>query len=199
MGLQTLLHRRFTPPEDLPQPIALRLQHLEQLATAREQRLELLGLRIRQRADLRPDALREQREQIGVDPIRLGELSRRFGKVAHLPRIHHHDRQIRRGKCRDTQELVPTGRFEDNQLRAIPADTLYQRAHAPLVILHGPPLSPRARGDHQLPFGNIDPDEHASSPRVRRVARPGPHSGSSDLGPRNCSGCATCDPRRCSG
>ena len=80
MGLETLPDRALALAEDLAQAIALGLQHLEELPAPGEQGLELLGLGIREGTDRGPDPLREEREDVGIDPIGLRELARRLAR-----------------------------------------------------------------------------------------------------------------------
>lgn len=105
---------RFPWPNNLAQSIALRLQHLDQLPAAREQRVELLGLRIRQRAHGGTHALGEERQDVGVDAIGLGELPRGFREIADLPRIRDDHRQPGRRQGCDAEELVPTRHLEED-------------------------------------------------------------------------------------
>ena len=62
------------------QAIPLGGEHLDQLATAREERVERLDGLIWQRAGCGPHALGEQREDLGINRIGLGQLPRALAK-----------------------------------------------------------------------------------------------------------------------
>jgi len=55
------------------------------LSAPSEERVEFLGLGIGQRPHRWAHAIREQREPVGIDAIRLGELPGRLRKVTDLP------------------------------------------------------------------------------------------------------------------
>ncbi len=93
--VRLFLTGRFPPAEDLPQAILLGLQHLEQLSPPAEQRIEFLRVRVGEHADLGTHALSEERQEIGINKIGLGELAGRLREVAHLARVDDHDRQCR--------------------------------------------------------------------------------------------------------
>ena len=104
------------------------------------------------------DALREQRQDIGIDSIRLGKLPRGLREIAHLPRIHDDDRQPDGGERRDAQQLVPTGGLEHDQLRRLHPKPLHERPNAALIVGHRPAFAARPRRHHQLRFRDINPD-----------------------------------------
>jgi hypothetical protein len=80
---EALAHRARVAPRGPAEPVALGLEHLEELASARGQRVERVQRLVGERAHLGPDALREQGEHARVDPVRLGELAGRAGEVVH--------------------------------------------------------------------------------------------------------------------
>ena len=74
-AFKTLLHEALAVPKDLAGPVLLGLQHLEQLPTSREERLELLRLRIREGAHGRP----KQHRQSARECLRRSDPSSRAG------------------------------------------------------------------------------------------------------------------------
>jgi hypothetical protein len=80
---EALAHRARVAPRGPAEPVALGLEHLEELASARGQRVERVQRLVGERAHLGPDALREQGEHARVDPVRLGELAGRAGDIVH--------------------------------------------------------------------------------------------------------------------
>jgi hypothetical protein len=69
------------------QAIALGHEHLNQLPPAGEQGVQRLDLRPGQWPRRGPHSLGEEREDLGIDRIGLGELAGGLGEVAHLARI----------------------------------------------------------------------------------------------------------------
>lgn len=59
--------------------------HPEDLTPPRQQCIQGLGAVVGQCAGSRPHSFREEGQRVGVDSIRLGELARGAGEVAHLP------------------------------------------------------------------------------------------------------------------
>jgi hypothetical protein len=62
------------------------------LSSPREERTELLCRLIRQRAWGWPHRFGKVGQDVGINRIRLGKLAGLSGKLSHLPRIHHGDR-----------------------------------------------------------------------------------------------------------
>jgi hypothetical protein len=115
--LEALLHEPLALPEDLAGAIPLALQHLEELAPPGEQGLELLRLVGRDKLHRGTNHVGEASQNVRVDAVRLRELARRLGEVAHLPRVHHHHGQRRRREGGHAQQLVPSRRLEHDQRR----------------------------------------------------------------------------------
>ena len=124
-------------------------------------------------------ALSEQRQRIGVDLIRLRELSRGSGEVPHLPGIRHNDWHPRRRESRDYGTLVPARRLEDHERRRVLVQALEQGPNARLIIGDRPPIASRADGNDQLRLRDIDAHEHRrgrwhSGASEKRTADAGP-------------------------
>ena len=71
------------------QSIPLGGQHLEELSPPRHEGVELLALGIRERPWRGLHTLGNEREEVGIEPVRLGELPGGFGEVADVARIRH--------------------------------------------------------------------------------------------------------------
>ena len=127
-----------------------------------------------------PHHVSEAGEDVRVDAIRLRELARRFGKVAHLARVHHGHRQRRRSERRDTEQLIAAGALKHDQRQWQNVEPFDERAHATLVIVDGEPFCGRQDAHNQLRLCHVDANEHVLPPSVKecRVARPCENSGS---------------------
>jgi hypothetical protein len=97
------------------QPLALGVEHLEQLPAAGEQGLELLGGLIRQRPGGGPDPRREEGEHLGIDAVGLGQPAEGLREGAHLARIDDGDRESRGGERGRHRRLVATRGFEHDE------------------------------------------------------------------------------------
>jgi hypothetical protein len=73
------------------------------------------GAVVGQCAGSRPHSFREEGQRVGVDSIRLGELARGAGEVAHLPRVGHDQRQPGRGDRSHDGALVSPGGLQDDE------------------------------------------------------------------------------------
>ncbi len=76
-------------------PLLLRHAHGQELAAPGDQGVQVLGGRIRARAQRRLDLGGEARQHPGIQAVGLGQDVAAAGEVAHLPRIDHHRRQPR--------------------------------------------------------------------------------------------------------
>src|SRR2546425_7038457 len=85
MGPQALAHGLCSRTE----PILLSGQHLEELSTSGHDGAQRLGLLIRQGPRDRPHDFGEVGQDLGIQPIGLGEDAARLRKIPHLPGIHH--------------------------------------------------------------------------------------------------------------
>ena len=121
--------------------IALGDQHLQHLTPTGQQRVEGLGRVIGQRARGRAHALGEERQDVGVDPIGLGELAGGPGKVAHLARGGDHHRQLGRRERGHRRALVAAGSLENDERRRVAAHALAERVDARYIIGDRPVLS----------------------------------------------------------
>jgi hypothetical protein len=117
LRLETLLHRAPPAPGHLPEPVALGGEHLQQLPPARQDGVELLGFLVRQRPNLGPHPLGEEREHAGVDPVGLRQLPGRAREVTHLARVRHHHREPGRGERRHRGELVAARGLQHDTLQ----------------------------------------------------------------------------------
>ena len=97
MRLQTLLHEALAFPEDLSRPIALGLEHVEELPPPSEERVELASVGVGDRAPRGAHHVGEARENIGIDAVGLRELTSGFREVAHFGRCATRDRVRRSG------------------------------------------------------------------------------------------------------
>jgi hypothetical protein len=147
-ALRLFRTRRFLLPKTWPRPIPLRLEHLEQLPAPGEERVELLGFRVGDRAQRGAHHLGEAGEEVGVDAIGLRELARRLGEVADLARVHHDYRERHGGEAGDREQLVVARGFQHDQLRRDRPQPLDERAEAPVVIRQREPLGAREHADH---------------------------------------------------
>ncbi len=68
--------------------------HLHDLLSTDGKGAQLGGFGIRNRADRGPDAGGEFGQDVGIDPIGLGQLAHRTGEITNLTRIHNHDRSV---------------------------------------------------------------------------------------------------------
>ena len=102
---------------DLSQAIALGGNHLEKLPSPRNERFEGAGSRIRERTRLRPDAISEQRQDLGIDPVRLGHPTDGACEVTNLTGIHDGDAEAGRSQRRGNVCFVTAGGFENDRRR----------------------------------------------------------------------------------
>jgi len=101
---------------------------------------------------LRPHALGEQRQDRRVDPISLGHLARRLGKVPHLARVRHHHRNARRRERGHYRAFEPPGRFAHQQRGLEPPQPRHELGDPRLVVRHLPSLAhrPQRHIEHRL-------------------------------------------------
>jgi hypothetical protein len=121
--------------------IALGDEHLQHLATAGQERVEGMGRVIGQRARGRANALGEQGQDVGIDPIGLGELAGGPGKVPDLARVGDNQRQPGRRQGRHRGTLVSAGGLEDEERWGVAAQPLDERLEARRIIGDSPALS----------------------------------------------------------
>ncbi len=87
------LHPLLDRPGRQSKSVFFGCEHLDLLPTARDERGQRLRLFIGDRADGWTDGFGEPGEDLGIEPIRLRQLSRGPSKVPHLTYIDDHDRQ----------------------------------------------------------------------------------------------------------
>ena len=78
--------------------VGLHADHLDNLPTSGDEFAQRPGVRSRHRANLRPDLVGEQRNDLGVDGVGLGELAERLGEAPDLARIDDGERQTGAGE-----------------------------------------------------------------------------------------------------
>jgi hypothetical protein len=122
-------------------PITLSDEHLEHLATTRQQGVERLSRLIGQRPGLRTHALGEQRQGFSIDLIRLRELASGPSEVPRLTGIGHHHRHLGRSEGGHRRTLVPPGGFQYDQRRVMPAQLLDKFLDTRLIIVDRPALT----------------------------------------------------------
>ncbi len=134
----------------------------------------------------RPHALGEERQDLRIDVVGLGELPGGAGKVAHLPGVRHDDRQGGRRERGHQRRLVAAGGFQDDERGAELVQLLDEVADAALVVRDGGRGARGALGPDELGLGNVDADEagghsgissgrglvHAQACGMRGVPRP---------------------------
>ena len=120
------------------EPIAFGGQHVEELAAPREEGLEGLGGGIGQETRRRVHALGKERQDLGVDVIRLGELAGPACKVAHMTRIGDHQREAGGGQGGDHRAFVAAGGFEDDEGDGQRLEAAGERGEAGLIVADGP-------------------------------------------------------------
>ncbi len=123
------------------EPVPLGDEHPEELTTTRQQRVEGTGGLIGQRPGLGADALGEERQDVGVDPIGLGELAGGPGEVADLARVGHDQREPGRGEGSDRGALVSARGLQNDERRGVPIQTLDQRLDACPIIDYSPAVT----------------------------------------------------------
>lgn len=89
---------------------------------------------VRKRALRGPDGLGEVRQHRGVEAVRLGQSSAGLGEVAHLPRVDHGYRQLRRGQCGGRDPLESARGFQHDQLRRLRLEAFDQGRDAGFII-----------------------------------------------------------------
>ena len=118
--------------------LALRLEHLDELAATIHQRGEFSRGLVRQRARHRLHTRRIAGQQGGVEAIRFRELPHAAREVAHLPRIHHRHGQARLDTRGRQQLVIPPGRLDNDELRRERPQLREQRGHPGRIIRHLP-------------------------------------------------------------
>ncbi len=108
--------------------------HLHDLLSTDGKGAQLGGFGIRNRADRGPDAGGEFGQDVGIDPIGLGQLAHRTGEITNLTRIHNHDRQSDRGQSQRHVMLISPGGFQNDQFRGKTCQLGHQFFVAPGVV-----------------------------------------------------------------
>jgi hypothetical protein len=145
------------------QAVALGGEHLEQLPAAGEHRIEGLGRLIGQRPGCGAHPLGEERERLGVNRIGLGELPRRPGEIAHLPRIGDHDWHRGGGERSDHGVFKASGRLQDHERRPEGLQSGDQREERGLLVDELPALATRPHRDLESGLGHVDADKDRES------------------------------------
>ena len=174
------------------EPIALGAQHAHQLPAPPEQGIERGRDRIGQRPWGRADAFRKQREDVGVDAVRLRELAGGPGEVSDLPGVDHHDRQLGRRDGGDSRPFVAPGGLKDDEGGRQVPEPHPEAREATRIVGHAPPGVPGTHSHDQLGLRDVNANhgsglrhEYTSSGRSCHV---GPTLRMRAGIPGNCSG-----------
>ena len=133
-----------------------------------------LGQGSRRRVGHRPrrgaDLVGEAGDDLGVEPVGLGEPADGPGKGTDLGRVDHRQRQPRPSKPGRHRRLEAARRLEHDQGRGGRAQSIRQRGDSCPVTGDRKALARRPDVDVEPFLGDIDADEHLSLPR--RVRNP---------------------------
>ena len=138
------------------EPIALGAQHAHQLPAPPEQGIERGRDRIGQRPWGRADAFRKQREDVGVDAVRLRELAGGPGEVSDLPGVDHHDRQLGRRDGGDSRPFVAPGGLKDDEGGRQVPEPHPEAREATRIVGHAPPGVPGTHSHDQLGLRDVN-------------------------------------------
>ena len=116
-------------------PLLLRHADGEELAPPGNQGVQVLGGRIRARAQRRLDLGSEAGQHPGVEAVGLGQDVAAAGEVAHLPRIDHHRRQPGAGQGRIDRPLVAAAGLQHDAGRRVGLWTHRTRRAWPAGVL----------------------------------------------------------------
>jgi len=155
------------------QALALRHDHLDDLAATGHQVGQQAGRPIGQRTDLRPRGLGEAGDNPGIDRIGLGALSKSVGEVADLGRVDHDDRHAFARQGGRYDGLVSAGRLEGDQTRRT-AEPPAQFTKPLTIARHRPGLSRRQDMNVQAILRYVDADNGElfhGDPSLRKRAR----------------------------
>lgn len=170
-------------------------EHLEQLPAARHQRRQGLRGGIGDGPRRRLHAQAEEREELGIDGIRLRAAADGVGKRADLAGIDDGDGQAgRRARGHQRRLVAPTG-FQDDQRRVRRLQPGHHRVEGGRRGRARPALAGRLHGDDELGFADINPDDDRGA-EGWSVCITGPIlMAVRARGPFNCSGSAMRDER----
>lgn len=152
-------------------PVAFHTDHLDHLAPAGYHLRKALRRLARQRPRLGADRLSEVGDQLGVEPVGLGEPPGGAREGSHLGRIDHRQRQPGPGDPGRHGDLETARGLEHDEHRIDRSEPVHQRRDAGAVPAHDESFSRRAKMHVEAILGNVDDDEHGLSPRCR-VRRP---------------------------
>jgi hypothetical protein len=150
----------------------LHADHLDQLAPPGDQLGQDLGLLIEHRPRLGAHLLGEARDQLGVEPVGLGQAADSACEGADPGRVDHGERQAGGDRGPRDRDLEATGRLEHGKLGADRGQARHERLEALAVAGHREPFG-RGAQVYVEPImetsisTNISPhDEAASTARV---------------------------------
>ncbi len=119
-----------------------------------------MPLGIWQRAGNRVQRRGEVCQDLRIEPVRLGQTSAGFGKVAHLAGGDHGHREPGRAQFCHHGHFVPTSRLQHDDLRR-PLLQIGDHLRDPAGVMAYLPLLPTGPyGEIQTGFCHSDPDHH---------------------------------------
>ena len=172
---ETFFYRRERMGETIP----FGDQHLDELAAARQERVERPESLVGKRPDGRAHSLGKQGQDVRVDAVRLGQFSHGPGKSANLARVGHDHGKPCGSQRGDGGGFVSAGSLQNDEFRARGLKMLQNVPNAALIIgdrQEFTRLGPRATTSSAL--ATSMPTNRGEAlivrPPVRRVSRPCP-------------------------
>ncbi len=109
----------------------------------------------------------------GIDGIRLRPLAESLSEGAHLRRIDHHDRQLRRCQASRNHCLKTAGSFDRDDARSKSLQSLRQSLDPGAIAINDKTFATRANAYIQTILGNVDADHGGVHliPSLRKRAR----------------------------
>jgi hypothetical protein len=141
------------------QTVFLGRQHLDELPAAGQQCAHVLRLLIGQCARCGVNGLGEMGQNLRVELVGLGELAGGLGKLAHLARIDHGDRQTRHRERGSQRQFQATRGLHDDQRWLQILQLLHQLRDLGLAIAGPHRFAAWAARKIQMVLGDVDADE----------------------------------------
>jgi hypothetical protein len=139
--------------------VLFRGPHADQLLAASQEGAQLLRLGVGQWARRRADHVGNVGEGAGIPRIRCGQLARRPGKIADLPRVHDDHGYACRGQGTCHRALQAAGGFQHHEGEVEGLKPVHERRHPAGLVGDGPPLPGGAQRKIQLGCGHIHTDK----------------------------------------